>query len=60
MCSRAMAEVIMSQQGNNWGRGMESEFYWNNFVMPVMNKKYGDMKSSDTERLWIQFKSERY
>ena len=57
MCARAMALVIVHKQGDNNECDMESEFYWNNFVMPKMNKKYGDMRSSNTERLQKQFKS---
>ena len=57
MCARAMALVTVHKKGDNDGCDMESEFYWNNFVMPVMNKQYGDMRSSDTERLRKQFKS---
>ena len=55
--ARAMGKVTVPKHDDNNGCDMESEFYWNNIVMPVMNKKYGDMRSSDTERLQKQFKS---
>ena len=55
--ARAITLVTVPKQDDNNGCDMESEFYWNNIVMPVMNKKYGDMRSSDTERLQKQFKS---
>ena len=57
LCARAMSLVTVPKHDNNNGYDMESEFYWNNIVMPAMNKKYGDMRSSDTERLQKQFKS---
>ena len=52
MSAREMAIMtVPQQQCDNNGCNMESEFYCNNFVMPVMNKIYGDMRSSDTDRL---------
>ena len=57
LCARAIALVTVPKQDDNNGCDIESEYYWNNIVMPVMNKKYGDMRSSDTKRLRKQFKS---
>ena len=55
--ARAMGKVTVPKHDDNNDYEMEREYYWNNMVMPVMNKKYGDMRSSDTERLRKQFKS---
>ena len=55
--ARAMENLTVPKHNDNNDYEMEREYYWNNMVMPVMNKKYGDMRSSDTERLWKQFKS---
>ena len=57
LCARAMGLVTVPKHDDNNGCDIEREFYWNNMVMPVMNKKYGDMRSSNTERLQKQFKS---
>ena len=55
--ARAMENLTVPKHNDNNDYEMEREYYWNNMVMPVMNKKYGDMRSSDTERLRKQFKS---
>ena len=55
VCTRAMAIVNVPQEANDDGSDMASKFYWNKFVMPMVNKKCGDMKSSDIMRTRNQF-----
>ena len=35
-----------------------SKLYWENYVMPIANKKFADMKASDTMKCRMEFNRE--
>ena len=56
MCSRLMTAVGMTSVGDEDDKG--SKLYWENFVMPVANKKFADMKASATMKCRKELNSE--